>query len=103
MPADTSSPALPQLLKLAAALALGAAVSLGITRFAYGLLLPTMRTDLGWSYTLAGAMNTFNAVGYLLGALVTPWLLRRLPPASVLVLGSLLASVFMAGRGFFSH
>ena len=102
MPADTSSPALPQLLKLAAALSLGAAVSLGITRFAYGLLLPTMRTDLGWSYTLAGAMNTFNAVGYLLGALVTPWLLRRLPPASVLVLGSLLASVFMAGSGFFT-
>lgn len=102
MPADTSLPALPQLLKLAAALSLGAAVSLGITRFAYGLLLPTMRADLGWSYTLAGAMNTFNAVGYLLGALVTPWLLRRLPPASVLVLGSLLASVFMAGSGFFT-
>ena len=102
MPADTSLPALPQLLKLAAALSLGAAVSLGITRFAYGLLLPTMRADLGWSYTLAGAMNTFNAVGYLLGALVTPWLLRRFPPASVLVLGSLLASVFMAGSGFFT-
>lgn len=102
MPADTSFSALPQLLKLAAALSLGAAVSLGITRFAYGLLLPTMRADLGWSYTLAGAMNTFNAVGYLLGALVTPWLLRRLPPASVLVLGSLLASVFMAASGFFT-
>jgi predicted MFS family arabinose efflux permease len=46
---------------LALALSLGAAVSLGITRFAYGLLLPTMRTDLGWSYTLAGAMNTASA------------------------------------------
>lgn len=102
MPADTSLPALPQLLKLVAALSLGAAVSLGITRFAYGLLLPTMRADLGWSYTLAGAMNTVNAVGYLLGALVTPWLLRRLPPASLLVLGSLLASAFMAGSGFFT-
>ncbi len=102
MSADTRLPALPQLLKLAAALSLGAAVSLGITRFAYGLLLPSMRSDLGWSYTLAGAMNTVNAVGYLLGALVTPWLLRRLPPATVLVLGSLLASVFMAGSGFFT-
>ena len=40
------------------ALSLGAAVSLGITRFAYALLLPVMRADLGWSYTLAGAMNT---------------------------------------------
>ena len=77
-------------------------MSLGITRFAYGLLLPTMRADLGWSYTLAGAMNTLNAVGYLLGALATPWLLRRYSPASLLVLGSLLASVFMAGSGFFT-
>lgn len=55
--------------RLALALSLGAAVSLGITRFAYGLLLPPMREDLGWSYTLAGAMNTFNALGYLIGAL----------------------------------
>ena len=31
----------------ALALSLGAAISLGITRFAYGLLLPPMRTDLG--------------------------------------------------------
>jgi predicted MFS family arabinose efflux permease len=54
---------------LALALSVGAAVSLGVTRFAYGLLLPGMRTDLGWTYTLAGAMNTANAVGYLLGAL----------------------------------
>ncbi|NQW93496.1 MAG: MFS transporter, partial [Polaromonas sp.] len=47
---NPKSPTLPQLLALAAALSLGAAVSLGIARFAYGLLLPTMRSDLGWSY-----------------------------------------------------
>ena len=34
---------------LAAILSLGAAVSLGITRFAYGLLLPIMRDDLAWT------------------------------------------------------
>ena len=100
-PANPNSPTLPHLLALAAVLSLGAAVSLGITRFAYGLLLPTMRSDLGWSYTLAGAMNTLNAVGYLLGALATPWLLKRSTPTRLLVLGSLLASVFMAGSGFF--
>ena len=44
-------------LRLALALSLGAAVSLGITRFAYGLLLPPMRDDLGWSFTLAGGMK----------------------------------------------
>lgn len=51
---------------------MGAALSLGITRFSYGLLLPPMRDDLNWSYTLAGGMNTVNALGYLLGALATP-------------------------------
>lgn len=86
----------------ALALSLGAAVSLGITRFAYGLLLPPMRADLGWSYTLAGAMNTVNALGYLLGALVMPWLMRRFGPAPLLLWGALLASVFMGLSGFFT-
>lgn len=70
---------------LALALSLGAAVSLGITRFAYALLLPPMREDLGWSYTLAGGMNTINALGYLLGALATPLLLRRYAPGPLLL------------------
>ena len=90
-----------RLLWLAVALSMGAAVSLGITRFAYALLLPPMREDLGWSYTLAGGMNTLNALGYLLGALATPWLLRRLAPGTVLIAGALLATVFMALSGFF--
>ena len=88
--------------RLALALSVGAAVSLGITRFAYGLLLPPMRADLGWSYALAGAMNTSNAAGYLLGALLTPWLLRRVNPGTVLWSGSLLASVLMALSGLFT-
>ena len=53
----------------ALALALAAAVSLGLARFSYALLLPPMRADLGWSYFTAGAMNTVNAAGYLVGAL----------------------------------
>ncbi|CAN5655381.1 YbfB/YjiJ family MFS transporter [soil metagenome] len=95
-----ASPA--RLLALAVALSMGAAISLGITRFAYGLLLPTMRADLGWSYTLAGAMNTANALGYLLGALATPRLLKRHGPATLLLWGAALASVFMGLSGFFT-
>ncbi len=87
---------------LALALSLGAAVSLGITRFAYGLLLPPMRADLGWTYTLAGSMNTINALGYFVGALMTPWLMRRFNAPSVMVIGALLASLFMALSGFFT-
>ena len=79
---------------------MAAAVSLGMTRFAYALLLPPMRDDLLWSYTLAGAMNTFNAVGYLVGALLTPFLLRRWGAVRLLIWGALAASVFMAMTGF---
>lgn len=87
---------------LALGLSMGAAVSLGITRFAYGLLLPPMRDDLGWSYALAGGMNTANALGYLLGALCTPTLMRRWGAGRLLVAGAVLASVFMAASGFFT-
>lgn len=90
-----------QLVWLALALSTGAALSLGITRFSYGLLLPPMRADLGWSYTLAGAMNTVNALGYLLGALLTPRLLQRFGAARVLLVGAVLASGFMGLSGFF--
>ena len=91
----------PHPVLLAAILSLGAAISLGITRFAYGLLLPIMREDLAWSYTLAGAMNTANAVGYLLGALTAPMLLRRQGPARLMLWGAVFATVFMAASGFF--
>lgn len=83
----------------ALALSLGAAISLGIARFAYGLLLPPMRADLGWSYLLAGGMNTGNALGYFLGALVTPMLMRRLRPQVLLIGGSVLTGMFMLVSG----
>ena len=82
---------------------MGAAVSLGITRFAYGLLLPAMRADLGWSYALAGGMNTANALGYFLGALATPALMRRLGASDVLRIGAVLCSLFMGFSGFFTE
>jgi len=91
-----------RLFALALALSVGAALSLGITRFAYGLLLPAMREDLAWSYTLAGAMNTVNAAGYLFGALLAPWALRRWDPVLLLSRGALAATVFMALSGFFT-
>jgi MFS family permease len=88
---------------LALALSLGAAVSLGVTRFAYGLLLWPMRADLQWSYTLAGAMNTVNVLEYLLGALVTPRLMMRFGLSSRLTIaGALHSSLFMGLSGFFT-
>ncbi len=60
-----------------ARLALGPAVALGLARFAYALLLPPMRADLGLGYAAAGWLNTANAFGYFLGALLTARLVAR--------------------------
>ena len=90
-----------RLLALALAISMGAAMSLGLARFAYGLLLPAMRQDLQWSYALAGALNTSNAAGYLLGAIAAPGLLRRMDATRVFLLGAALSCVFMAASGFF--
>lgn len=78
----------------ALALALGAAVSLGLARFSYALLLPPMREDLQWSYFTAGLMNAVNAAGYLVGAFTAPVLLRRWP-AHRLLLGSAVAAALI--------
>jgi predicted MFS family arabinose efflux permease len=100
MPSTPHSFALQRPFLTALALSLGAAVSLGLTRFSYALLLPPMRGDLDWSYLLAGAMNTGNALGYLLGALFTPALMRRFGAQKTLIGGCLLAAVFMLWSGF---
>lgn len=66
----------------AARLALGTASALGFARFAYGLLLPAMRDDLGWSLSTAGMLATANGLGYLFGALVTTAIAARLGTAT---------------------
>ncbi|HEY0817580.1 MAG TPA: YbfB/YjiJ family MFS transporter [Rhizobacter sp.] len=93
----TSRPLSP--LAIATALALGAAVSLGLARFSYALLLPPMRDDLAWSYLTAGAMNTANAAGYLLGALLMPRGLARWGARPLLIAGSVAAAALLAMHG----
>mgnify|MGYP003598700635 FL=1 len=87
---------------LALALSLAAAISLGVTRFAYSLLLPVMRADLQWSYTIAGAMNTVNAAGYLVGALLMPRLVQHVSHERIVLASALLASILMAVSGLFT-
>ena len=101
MSESTAQQALPRTpLLLAFALALAAAVSLGLSRFSYALLLPPMRADLHWSYFTAGAMNTANAAGYLVGALLAPrWFARR-DALLVLVAGGVAAAAILAAHAF---
>ncbi|RYG69608.1 YbfB/YjiJ family MFS transporter [bacterium] len=68
-------------------LALAPAIAIGFGRFGYSLVLPAMRSDLGWTYAQAGALNTSNAVGYLLGALLTAPLSKRASSHSIMILG----------------
>ncbi|AWS48026.1 YbfB/YjiJ family MFS transporter [Streptosporangium sp. 'caverna'] len=77
-------------------LALGTASALGLARFAYGLLVPAMRGDLGWSLAEAGAMSTANGLGYLAGALVTAVVVRRLGTAATFRWGMILTAVALA-------
>ncbi len=84
---------------VAAGLALGAAISLGLARFSYALILPPMRADLGWNYFTAGAMNTANAAGYLLGALMTPRLLQNWGARRLFLVGCLATAVLLAAHG----
>ena len=101
-PALTDRPAPSELpiLVVALALALAAAVSLGLARFSYALLLPPLRADLGWSYLTAGAMNTVNAAGYLLGALSMPAVLRRFGARAALLGGGLAAGALLIAHGW---
>lgn len=84
----------------ALALSLGTAIALGVARFSYALLLTPMRSDLGWSYLIAGGMNTGNALGYLLGALATPLLMRRHPAHRVLIGGAFGTALLTFVPGF---
>lgn len=79
-----------------AKLALGTASALGLARFAYGLILPAMRVQLGWSLAQAGALTTANAVGYLLGALIATPVARRLSVTATFRLGMALTTVTLA-------
>jgi predicted MFS family arabinose efflux permease len=106
MAEPVAATALPQArtthLAVVLGLAMGPAVGLGLGRFAYALLLPAMRLDLGWSYAAAGAMNTANAVGYLIGALAAAPIAARFGDKRGFALGLLLATASLFATGWSS-
>ena len=87
-----------------ARLALGTAAALGLGRFAYGLLVPAMRSELHWSLAQAGAMTTANGLGYLLGAMASALVVRWLSVTATFRLGMVLtaaALIITAASGSF--
>jgi predicted MFS family arabinose efflux permease len=77
-------------------LSLTPTVGLGIGRFAYSLVLPDMRDALGWSYSAAGFMNTINAAGYLIGALMASQFVKRFGLSAAVRWGTLACVVSLA-------
>jgi predicted MFS family arabinose efflux permease len=81
-----------------ARLALGTASALGLARFAYGLLIPAMRAELGWNLAQAGVLTTANGLGYLLGAVAAAPVERRLGITATFRLGMVVTAAALAGN-----
>jgi len=82
-----------------AGLALGLTVTNGFARFAYGLLLPAMKSELAWNYAQAGWLNTANALGYVAGAILTMILVRRISPSNLFVFGLVTTTFALLATG----
>jgi len=84
---------------IVAALSLGPAVSNSFARFAYALMLPAMRADLGLNYSQAGALNTANALGYLGGALFAARYVSALGNRRLFCTGMVATVIAILGSG----
>ena len=82
-----------------AALSLGPAVSNSFARFAYALLLPAMRSELGLNYSQAGSLNTANALGYLAGALFSARYVSRLGNRRLFSIGLVVTVLALVAPG----
>src|SRR5579863_710155 len=105
-PMPKTLPKTPRHLVLhALGLSLGAAAALGLARFAYALMLPAMKESLGWTFAQAGGMNSANAIGYLMGALVANSIIGRRSPRFAFIAATGITAVTLiasAGTGDYS-
>lgn len=82
-----------------AGLALGVTATNGFARFAYGLLLPAMKSEMGWNYAQAGWLNTANALGYIAGALITMAAIRFVSPSRLFAFGLITTTLALLATG----
>jgi MFS family permease len=78
---------------------------IGLGRYAYTMLLPSMQAGLGLSYDRMGYIGTGNFCGYLLSVVLAPRLIRRYRPRTVITGGLTLITLSLFGvsasHGFF--
>ena len=82
-----------------AGLALGVTATNGFARFSYGLIIPAMRSEMGWNYAEAGWLNTANAFGYILGALVTMRMIRSRTSTDLFIFGLITTTIALMATG----
>ncbi len=70
---------------------------LGLARFAYGMLLPSMGKGLLLGYDQMGFVSTANFAGYFVSVGLTPWIIRHLRPRLTITLGLLMVAASMLG------
>jgi len=97
---EPPAPSHPRQWLILIGLTFGLCVTNGFARFAYGLLLPAMKAEFGWSYAQAGWLNTANALGYVTGATVSFVLIRRFSPALLFNIGVVTTMVTLMATGF---
>jgi MFS family permease len=80
-------------------LSFGPTVSNSFARFAYALVLPSMRNDLALDWSGAGWLNTANAFGYLGGALLARMLVARTGNRALFCAGMVLTAAALLATG----
>jgi MFS family permease len=80
-------------------LSFGPTVSNSFARFAYALVLPSMRSDLALDWSQAGGLNTANGIGYLLGAVLARAVVGRTGNRSLFVVGMVVTALALLATG----
>lgn len=73
--------------------------ALGLGRFGYSMVLPSMQKTLALSNTQTGTLQSWNLFGYMLAVIVTGALASHLGPRRVISAGLLLLAAAMALTG----
>jgi len=82
-----------------AGLALGVTVTNSFARFACGLILPAMKSEMAWTYAQAGWLNTANALGYIVGAIITMLFIGRRSPTLLFAFGLITTTIALLATG----
>lgn len=69
--------------------------SLGLARFAYGMLIPSMKQGLSLTYEQIGFISSANFAGYLASVAAAPYIIKTLRPRIAISLGLFIIAVCM--------